>query len=180
MEPSAIAYFSSLTSTIRAWIIARVSGRRTVKVVPSPIAVLTSTSPPNASMLDFTTSSPTPRPEISVIFLDIEKLGRNRILIISFWLMLSACSSVIMPLSIALSRTAATSIPAPSSPTWMMTLLPSWNAFKKMLPTSGLPRAIRVSLSSRPWSAELRSKCCRGSPIWSTTVRSSSVSSPVM
>ena len=38
----------------------------------------------------------------------------------------------------------------------------------------------RTSADSRPWSAELRSRCIRGSPISSTTVRSSSVSSPVM
>ena len=150
MEPSAIAYFSSRISTMSAWMIASVSGRRTVKVVPTPSSVFTSTSPPRASMLDFTTSSPTPRPEISVIFFAMEKLGRNSRLMISFWLIVSACSSVMTPRSIALLRTASTSIPLPSSPTWMMTLLPSWNALRKMLPTSGLPFAIRVALSSSP------------------------------
>ena len=49
-----------------------------------------------------------------------------------------------------------------------------------MEPTSGLPRRTRSSLLSKPWSAELRSKCISGSPISSITVRSSSVSSPVM
>jgi len=180
IDPSAIAYFSSRISTINAWIIASVSGKRTIKVVPSPSFVRTSTSPPSASILDFTTSSPTPRPEISVIFFAIEKLGRNKRLIISFWLMFSACSAVITPRSTALSLTAATSIPLPSSPTSMITLLPSWKAFKKIEPTSGFPLSIRVALSSRPWSAELRSKCCNGSPIWSTTVLSNSVSSPVI
>ena len=43
-----------------------------------------------------------------------------------------------------------------------------------------MPSAIRSSLSSRPWSAEFLNKCWRGSPISSITVRSSSVSSPVI
>ena len=44
-------------------------------VLPSPYLVLTSTSPPRASIFDFTTSRPTPRPDTSVTLSDVEKLG---------------------------------------------------------------------------------------------------------
>ena len=71
-------------------------------------------------------------------------------------------------------------MPAPSSRTSIITLLPSWYASRKMLPTSGLPSAILSSFDSKPWSAALRIKCCNGSPISSITVRSNSVSSPVI
>ncbi len=54
----------------------RFSGRRTKGRSYTELC-LTSTSPLRASMLDFTTSSPTPRPEISVIFA-MEKLGRKQ------------------------------------------------------------------------------------------------------
>ena len=50
--------------------IARVSGSLMLKVLPSPYFVLTSTSPPRASILDLTTSRPTPRPDTSVILSD--------------------------------------------------------------------------------------------------------------
>ena len=160
--------------------IASVSGSLTTNLVPTPSLLFTSTSPPNASILDLTTSRPTPRPEISVICFAIEKLGINKKSIISFWLSFSACSGVTRPRSTAFALTFSVSIPLPSSLTSMITLFPSWNAFRLMVPVSGLPRSLRTSALSRPWSAELRSRCCNGSPIWSTTVRSSSVSSPVM
>jgi len=99
---------------------------------------------------------------------------------ISFWLSCSAASGVTSPRSIAFSFTLSVSIPLPSSPTSMITLFPSWNAFKKMIPTSLLPRSLRSSALSSPWSAELRRRCCNGSPNWSTTVLSNSVSSPVI
>ena len=105
--------------------IASVNGSRTVKVVPSPSFVLTSTSPPSCSILDFTTSRPTPRPEISVIFFAIEKLGINKRLIISFCVITSACSGVTIPRSTAFALTASVSMPLPSSPTWIITLFPS-------------------------------------------------------
>ena len=130
MEPKEMAYFSPLTSTIRAWIIASVRGRRTINLEPSPSTLLTSTSPPSASILDFTTSRPTPRPDISEIFFAIEKLGIKRKSIISFWLKAAACSGVSRPRSIALFLTFSVSIPLPSSLTSMMTLLPSWKALR--------------------------------------------------
>ena len=125
IEPREIAYCSSPSFTMRACIMARVRGSLTINVLPSPSFVLTSTSPPRASILDFTTSRPTPLPDTSVIFSDVEKLGRKSKSIISLSVIASACSDVIVPFSIALLRTFSTSIPLPSSPTSMTTLLPS-------------------------------------------------------
>ena len=48
-----------------------------------------------------------------------------------------------------------------------------------MVPTGSLPAATRSSvLSSMPWSMELRTMCMMGSPMLSTMVLSTSVSSP--
>ena len=130
-----------------------------MKVEPSPSTDLTDTSPPSASILLLTTSRPTPRPEISVICLAIENDGINRKSIISFCERFSASSGVTRPRSTALSRTLSVLIPPPSSPTSMITLLPSWKALRKIVPFSGLPAARLSSGDSIPWSAELRSKC---------------------
>ncbi len=46
------------------------------------------------------------------------------------------------------------------------------------MPAAGLPAASRSAGVSRPWSSALRTRCTSGSPIASTTVRSSSVSWP--
>ncbi len=75
--PKGIAYFSGPSSTISAWIIARVSGRRIIKLLPSPSFVFASISPPSASILVLTTSSPTPRPDTSDMISAVEKLGLN-------------------------------------------------------------------------------------------------------
>ncbi len=48
-----------------------------------------------------------------------------------------------------------------------------------MVPCSVLPAAARTSGISMPWSMELRTRCTSGSPIFSSTVLSSSVVSPV-
>ena len=48
-----------------------------------------------------------------------------------------------------------------------------------MVPCSLLPAATRTSGISMPWSMELRTRCTSGSPIFSSTVLSSSVVSPV-
>ena len=151
-----------------------------VQVLPTPSLLFTSTSPLNASILDLTTSRPTPRPDTSVTSFAVEKLGRNNKSIISLSDMLAPCSGVMEPLSIAFWRTLSTSIPLPSSLTSITTLFPSWYASRKMEPVAGLPLCARTSADSKPWSAELRIKCINGSPISSTTVRSSSVSSPVI
>ena len=147
-------------------------------MLPSPYTDLTSTSPPRASILDLTTSRPTPRPETSVTFSAVEKLGLKRRLIISSSDITAACSSVIVPFSIALFLTFSTSIPLPSSLTSITTLLPSWYASRKIEPTSFFPLSRLISALSIPWSAEFLRRCINGSPISSMTVLSNSVSSP--
>ncbi|MNI15265.1 hypothetical protein D3C73_685610 [compost metagenome] len=71
-------------------------------------------------------------------------------------------------------------MPLPSSSISIKTWLPLWNARSCIVPTSFLPTAIRSWIGSIPWSTALRSKWTRGSPISSITVRSNSVSAPVM
>ena len=61
--------------TISAGAIASVSGKRMVKHAPVPADDATLTSPPAASMLARTTSSPTPRPEMDVTDAAVEKPG---------------------------------------------------------------------------------------------------------
>jgi hypothetical protein len=55
--------------------IARVSGRRSVMVVPAPGRPSTPIEPRSRSTLRFTTSMPTPRPEYSVTRSAVEKPG---------------------------------------------------------------------------------------------------------
>src|SRR5476649_2210407 len=66
----------------------------------------------------------------------------------------------------------------PSSLTSMTMLPDSWKAFSLIMPLAGLPLATRTSAGSMPWSMALRTRCISGSPIFSTTVLSSSASSP--
>ena len=70
-----IAKRSSFTITMRAATIARVSGILIVKVVPRPVSERISIVPPMSSILLFTTSIPTPRPEIDVTAAAVEKPG---------------------------------------------------------------------------------------------------------
>ena len=125
IDPSAIAYFSSPITTMSAWMIASVSGSLIIHEEPSPKRFFTSTSPLSDSIFDFTTSSPTPRPDTSDTFFAVEKLGRNRRSMTSFSVIVSACSGVTVPRSIALFLTASTLIPPPSSRTSITTLFPS-------------------------------------------------------
>ena len=55
--------------------IASVSGRRTLTLMPKPSDDSISTDPPSAVMLRLTTSIPTPRPETSVTTSAVEKPG---------------------------------------------------------------------------------------------------------
>ena len=82
--------------------------------------------------------------------------------------------------SMALARIFSRFNPPPSSETWITMLPESWKAFSETFPHAGLPRARRSSTGSMPWSSELRTRCISGSPIFSTTLLSSSVSAPVM
>ena len=66
---------SPLSSTISAETMASVSGILMVKLDPSPGTDLTSIVPPIWSMLVFTTSMPTPRPDTLVICAAVENPG---------------------------------------------------------------------------------------------------------
>ena len=84
------------------------------------------------------------------------------------------------PRSIALARTASTSMPLPSSAISMTIMLPSFEALRRTVPSSFLPAAARSSGDSMPWSRALRTECISGSSRSSITDLSSSVSSPSM
>ena len=71
------------------------------------------------------------------------------------------------------------SSPAPSSAISMTMLPPSCEALQRSVACAGLPAAARRSRDSMPWSTLLRTMCISGSLMSSTTLRSSSVSSPV-
>ena len=90
----------------------------------------------------------------------------------------SASPGAMRPRSTALRATRAGSTPRPSSRTSITTPLPAWRAETVSRPRGGLPAATRSSGGSRPWSSALRTRWTSGSPIASTTVRSSSVSWP--
>ena len=61
--------------TTSAWMIASVIGSMIRNVVPSPTVVTMSIVPFSSWMFFFTTSRPTPRPEISLTALAVEKPG---------------------------------------------------------------------------------------------------------
>ena len=105
--------------------IASVSGILMVKVVPRPSCVLMSMTPPISSILVFTTSMPTPRPDTEVTAFAVEKPGwkmnfatwASVILSISDWLATLR--------STALRRMAARSRPLPSSAISIVIVPPS-------------------------------------------------------
>ena len=106
--------------------IASVSGIFTLNVVPRPITVCTSTVPPIASMLVFTTSMPTPRPEMLLTCSAVENPGWKMTLTMSRSGRVAASSAVIRPFCTALRRMMLASMPAPSSAISMITWPPSW------------------------------------------------------
>ena len=61
--------------TVSAGMMVSVSGTRRVMRVPSPGLLSTSTMPPIRSMLERTTSMPTPRPEMAVTSLAVDRPG---------------------------------------------------------------------------------------------------------
>jgi hypothetical protein len=111
---------------VSAWMIASVSGIVSRQVVPLPRVDSTSTEPPMRSMLVFTTSIPTPRPDTLVTFWAVEKPGWKTSIITSRGSSWVACSAVTMPRATAVWRTRSTSMPAPSSLTSTVTCPPSW------------------------------------------------------
>ena len=82
------------------------------------------------------------------------------------------------PLSSAFWRIRPISRPAPSSASSNTTSLLSWRREKRTSPIGGLPLWLRCSGVSRPCAIALRSKCSNGAVIFSSTLRSSSISVP--
>jgi hypothetical protein len=70
--------------------------------------------------------------------------------------------------------------PPPSSTTSMTMLPESWKALSSTRPFAGLPAAARAAGGSMPWSMAFLTRCISGSPIFSTTDLSSSVSAPLI
>ena len=173
-----IASRSLADRTMSAGMIASVRGTRTRTVVPSPGRLWMSTVPPIASMLVFTTSIPTPRPETLVTAAAVEKPGSKMNCNTRSSGSAAASSAATSPRATAFARTADTAIPPPSSSTSIVTWPLSLNARRASLPTCGLPRAARTSGGSMPWSTALRTRCVSGSRMLSISVRSSSVSPP--
>ena len=155
---------------------ASVSGRLIVKVEPRPSRELIEIRPPSDWIDRRTTSIPTPRPEMSDTVAAVEKPGMKMMLSISSSLI--TASGAISPLVIALSRTRARLIPAPSSDTSITMRPDRCSAASRTTPSAGLPIATRFSGVSSPWSMALRIICVSGSLRCSMTVLSTSVASP--
>ncbi len=105
---------------------ARVSGRRSVTLVPSPGLLATSIEPRRLSTRCRTTSMPTPRPLTSVTCLAVENPGWKSRAKIS--LSVSSSPAATRPRSMALLRTASALMPPPSSETAISTLAPECRA----------------------------------------------------
>ena len=113
------------------------------KVEPLPSTDLSSIVPPIFSMFERTTSMPTPRPDTLVTFSAVDRPALK----MSCWIccsdMLATSASVARPLAIAFARILSTDRPRPSSLISMMMWPPSWKAFSRTVPNSGLPAAAR-------------------------------------
>ncbi len=105
---------------------ASVRGSRSSTVVPTPTWVSSSTWPPSFSVLERTTSMPTPRPEMSETVSAVEKPGANTRLTISRSVISLAWASLTIPLAMALASTFFGSMPRPSSVMAMITWPPWW------------------------------------------------------
>ena len=159
-------------------ITASVSGSDRMKREPAPGVDCTTTRPPTSWMFLRTTSMPTPRPETSDTSAAVEKPGAK--------ISMSICSSVrVWPrstsaLSMALASTRSRSMPRPSSSISMKMRPDRCSAARWMVPSAGLPTAMRSSGVSMPWSRALRIRWVRGSDNCSITVLSTSVFSPLI
>ncbi|OIQ81328.1 hypothetical protein GALL_369110 [mine drainage metagenome] len=174
------AYRSFPHSIATVGMMAKVSGILILKVVPRPRVLRMSTVPPMFSILVFTTSMPTPRPDTLETCSRVENPGTKIRSSISRGLIRARSAFVMSPRSSALAEIRSGSIPAPSSATSMVTCPPSWKALSVRIPSAGFPFEIRTSGVSMPWSMELRTKWVSGSLIASRMVLSSSVSRPSM
>ena len=147
-----------------------------MNLVPTPCTVSTSTRPFSRSMDFSTTSSPTPRPETSVIASRVEKPWAKMSCTTSR--SESASSPFSSPRATALACTRAASMPAPSSMIVITTWFDSWVAESRIVPVGVLPRATRSAGVSMPWSTLLRIRWTSGSPISSMIALSMRVFSP--
>ena len=107
-------------STISAETIARVSGILTVNIVPWPWVLFRSMVPPIFSILVFTTSMPTPRPDTAEIVAAVENPARK----MNRWIWPSvipaSSASVARPFDSTFALMRSTARPRPSSEISMM------------------------------------------------------------
>ena len=97
-----------------------------VKVVPAPGTLFRSMVPPIFSMLVFTTSMPTPRPDTAVTTAAVEKPARKMKRCNCVSLMPASSASVARPFFSTLARILSSGRPRPSSAISMMMWPPSW------------------------------------------------------
>ena len=134
--------------------------------------------PPSFCTRILTTSMPTPRPEISVVRVAVEKPGMVTSISASSSDRRAAASRDRKRRSAATRRRACGSIPLPSSETTRLMRSSCRDSSISIRPRGGLPAVRRASVSSRPWSMLLRRICCSGSIISSSVERSRVTSVP--
>ncbi len=141
---------SPAASTISAETIASVRGILITKRVPCPGTLCSAMLPPMRSMLVFTTSMPTPRPDTAVTLAAVEKPGRR----MKRWICVSSIASrsagVAIPLARIRARMRSTGRPCPSSAISIMMWPPSWKALRVIWPVSDLPASSRSVVDSSP------------------------------
>ena len=120
-----------------------VSGTRRVMRVPSPSLLSTSTMPPMRSMFERTTSMPTPRPEIAVTCLAVDRPASKISASCSRGLSCAASALSRMPAAMAFSTSFLPSMPRPSSWMSIRIWLPDWRAETARMPISRLPALSR-------------------------------------
>ena len=103
------------------------------------------TTPPTVLAMSCTTSSPTPRPEISVTASLVEKPGRKRNSSSSASFKRAAISAEASPLRMTFSRSLAGSTPRPSSVTVIWSVPALWRASRRIRPLASLPSRTRSS-----------------------------------
>ena len=158
---------------------ASVSGSDRMKREPAPNRDCTLMRPPSDWTFRFTTSMPTPRPEMFDTFSAVEKAGRKIRLSISSSLERRVRRGT-SPRSCALASTFSRSMPRPSSET-SMTMRPLCCAAARwIVPCRACRPPCRTSGASMPWSSALRIMCVSGSFNCSMTVLSISVVSPIV
>ena len=145
--------------------------------MPLPGRLAIRTEPRTDCTMLWTTSRPTPRPEISVTCSLVEKPGRKRNSSSSASPSRWATAALVSPRSTTLVRRRSRSMPRPSS------LRVIWSIPARWWASSGWPperacRARRSSGDSIPWSIALRIRWLRGASSRSRMSRSTPVVSP--